>query len=180
MKKNYYRIAIERYFSISVPYFLILSVPVMMYGYFENDYFFWIGLGATVVLLVLNHLIIHSITSVFGIYVTKKQVNYVKSFVKKDNKALTEKESSELFEMMASQMGNPHVDIENYIHRSNLLLEEKMKQGNAEAYYWLGIYHHVLGESEDHNQVAYELIEKSAELGSERAKKLQKNAKKLI
>ena len=30
MKKNYYKIAIERYFSTPVPYFLIGTVPLML------------------------------------------------------------------------------------------------------------------------------------------------------
>ena len=32
MKKNYYKIAIERYFSTPVPYFLIGTVPLMLYS----------------------------------------------------------------------------------------------------------------------------------------------------
>ena len=82
--------------------------------------------------------------------------------------------------MIAEQSGNARINIEDYINYINHQLEEKSNNGNAEATYWLGIYHRILGESDNHNQVARELIEKSAEMGFERAKKLQERAQKWV
>jgi len=56
--------------------------------------------------------------------------------------------------------------------------QEKTDLGNAEATYWQGVYQHVQGEGENHNSVARELIEKSAGLGCERAKKLARRERK--
>ncbi|MBQ6750748.1 MAG: hypothetical protein IJR02_15340 [Bacteroidaceae bacterium] len=178
MKRNYYRIAFERYFSTPVPYFLLGAVPLMVYGYYENDFCFWTGMVLTVGLLVLNHFLMYSLTNTFGLYATKKQVEYVTNFVSGGSKVFSKQESEQLLEMMANQMGNNRICIDDYINYINHLLEEKANNGSAEAIYWLGIYHRLLGEAENHNSVARELIEKSANMGFERAKKLQERAKK--
>ncbi|MBQ6965221.1 MAG: hypothetical protein IJP82_05970 [Bacteroidaceae bacterium] len=178
MKKSYYRIAIERYFSTPVPYCLIGTVPLMLYGYYENDLCFWIGLALTVVLFGVNHLLMHSLTTTFGLYATKKQVDYVSNFVMGNSDVFSKQESMELMEMMADQAGNNHISIDDYINYINHQLEEKSDRGNAEATYWLGIYHRLLGETDNHNSLARELIEKSAEMGFERAKEIQERAKK--
>ena len=96
------------------------------------------------------------------------------------NAAFSEQESHALLQLITDQTGNPHVNIEDYINVINHSLEEKSNNGNAEATYWLGIYHRILGEADNHNKVARELIEKSAEMGFERAKKLQKRAQKWV
>lgn len=180
MKKNYYRIAIERYFSTPVPYCQFATVPMLLYGYYESDLWFWVGLVLTVAVFAVNHLMMHSLTSTFGMYATKKQVDYLSNFLMKDCKVLSEQESSTLMEMIVDQAGNSHICIEDYINYINHRLEEKSENGNAEAAYWLGIYHRRLGETDNHNSVARELIEKSANLGFERAKKLQEKAKKWV
>lgn len=178
MKKNYYRIAIERYFSTPIPYGLLLSVPAMLYGYYESDFWFWLGLVLTVAVFVANHLMMYSLTSTFGMYATKKQVEYVSNFMSGDCKVFSEQESDKLMEMIVNQSGNSYISIEDYINYINHQLEEKSDNGNAEAAYWLGIYYRRLGEADNHNSVARELIEKSAKLGFERAKKLQRKARK--
>lgn len=178
MKKSYYRIAVERYFSTGIPYYLLGTVPLMMYGYYESDLWFWVGMVLTVAVFVVNHLMVNSLTSTFGLYATKKQVDYVSHFLVGKNAAFSEQESHALLQLITDQTGNPHVNIEDYINMINHSLEEKSNNGNAEATYWLGIYHRILGEAENHNKVARELIEKSAEMGFERAKKLQKRAQK--
>ena len=71
MKKNYYSIAIERYFSTPVPFFLIATVPLMLYGYYENDLWFWVGMVLTLAVFAVNHFLMHSLTSAFGLYATK-------------------------------------------------------------------------------------------------------------
>ena len=180
MKKNYYRIAIERYFSTPVPYCQFATVPMLLYGYYESDLWFWVGLVLTVAVFAVNHLMMHSLTSTFGMYATKKQVDYLSNFLMKDCKVLSELESSTLMEMIVDQVGNSHISIEDYINYINHRLEEKSENGNAEATYWLGIYHRRLGETDNHNSLARELIEKSANLGFERAKKLQEKAKKWV
>ena len=166
MKKNYYSIAIERYFSTPVPYFLIGTVPLLVYGYFESDLWFWVGMVLTIAVFAVNHLMMNSLTSTFGLYATKKQVDYVSHF--------------SLLNMIANQSGNAHINIDDYINYINHQLEEKSNRGSAEAMYWLGIYHRILGEADNHNKVAREFIEKSANLGFERAKKLQERARKWV
>ena len=94
MKKNYYRIAIERYFSTPVPYCLFATVPMLLYGYYESDLWFWVGLALTVAVFAVNHLMMHSLTSTFGLYATKKQVDYVSNFLMGDCKVFSEQESS--------------------------------------------------------------------------------------
>ena len=178
MKRNYYYIAIERYFSTPVPFFLLGTVPTMWYGYYENDILFWIGLVLTVVVVVINHFLMHSLTSTFGMYATKKQMDYVFKFVAGKNNVFSQQESMKLQEMIVHQKGNAHIGIEDYINYINHCLEEKSKRGDAEATYWLGIYHRVLGEGENHNSVARELIEKSANMGFERAQKMKGKAQK--
>ena len=180
MKKNYYRIAIERYFSTPVPYFLIGTVPLMLYGYFENDVWFWVGMVLTVAVFAVNHFMMHSLTSTFGLYATKKQVDYVSHFCVGKNEVFSEQESNTLLHMIADQSGNAHINIDDYINYINHQLEEKSNKGSAEAMYWLGIYHRILGEADNHNKVAREFIEKSANLGFERAKKLQERAQKWV
>jgi hypothetical protein len=180
MKKNYYRIAIERYFSTPVPYFLIGTVPLMLYGYYESDVWFWVGMVLTIAVFAVNHFMMHSLTSTFGLYATKKQVDYVSHFCVGKSEVFSEQESNTLMNMIAEQSGNARINIEDYINYINHQLEEKSNNGNAEATYWLGIYHRILGESDNHNQVARELIEKSAEMGFERAKKLQERAQKWV
>ena len=179
-KKNYYKIAVERYFSTHVPYFFIGTLPLMLYGYFENDICFWVGLVLTLVVFVVNHIVVKSLTNTFGLYVTRKQVDYVSHFCVGKTGVFTEQESSKLMDMIAGQMGNSRISIEDYINYINHQLEEKADKGNAEATYWLGIYHRVLGETENHNTIARELIEKSANMGFERAKKLQERARKWV
>ena len=178
MKKSYYRIAIERYFTTPVPLFLFASVPLMLYGYYENDVCFWVGLVVTVLVFVVNHVLMNSLTKTFGPYATREQVSYVSKFLRSDNPVFTEQESDKLMEMIVEQSGNRHIDIEDYINYINKNLKEKADNGSAEAVYWLGIYHRRLGEAENHNLVARELIEKAAEMGFERAKKLKEKAKK--
>lgn len=177
MKRSYYSIAIERYFSTPVPYFLLGTVPLMLYGYYEDDLWFWAGLVLTVAVFAVNHYLMHSLTSAFGLYATKKQVDYVTHFVVDKNGVFSEQETVKLLEMIANQSGNAHIGIEDYINYINHRLKEKSDNGNAEATYWLGIYHRMLGEGNNHNSIARELIEKSASMGFERAKKLQKRAK---
>ena len=160
MKKNYYSIAIERYFSTPVPYFLIGTVPLMLYGYYESDVWFWVGMVLTVAVFALNHFMMHSLTSTFGLYATKKQVDYVSNFCVGKNEVFSEQESSRLMEMIAEQSGNSRINIEDYINYINHQLEE--------------------GEADNHNIVARELIEKSAKMGFERAKKLQERARKWV
>ena len=94
MKKNYYRIAIERYFSTPVPYFLIGTVPLMLYGYYESDLWFWVGMVLTIAVFAVNHLMMHSLTSTFGLYATKKQVDYVSNFCVGKNEVFSEQESN--------------------------------------------------------------------------------------
>lgn len=178
MKRNYYSIAIERYFSTPVPYFLLGTLPSMLYGYYENDICFWIGLVLTVVVFGVNHFLMHSLISTFGLYATKRQVDYVSNFCMGKSGVFSEQESNMLMEMIAGQAGNARVNINDYINYINHRLEEKSDKGNAEATYWLGIYHRLLGEGENHNSIARELIEKSANMGFERAKKLQARAQK--
>ena len=180
MKRNYYSIAIERYFSTPVPYFLIGTVPLMLYGYYESDVWFWLGMALTVAVFALNHFMMHSLTSTFGLYATKKQVDYVSNFCVGKNDVFSEQESNRLMEMIAEQSGNSRINIEDYINYINHQLEEMSNNGNAEATYWLGIYHRSLGEADNHNIVARELIEKSAKMGFERAKKLQERARKWV
>ena len=180
MKRSYYSIAIERYFSTPVPYFLVGTVPLMLYGYYESDLCFWVGMVTTVAVFVVNHFLMHSLTSTFGLYATKKQVDYVSNFVVGKSEVFSEQESVQLMEMIADQSGNAHIGIEDYINYINNRLKEKSENGNAEATYWLGIYQRMLGEGSNHNSVARELIEKSANMGFERAKKLQERAKKWV
>ena len=177
MKKNYYRIAIERYFSTPVPYFLIGTVPLMLYGYYESDLWFWVGVVLTLAVFAVNHFLMHSLTSTFGLYATKRQVDYVSTFCVGENDVFSEQECNTLMDMIAGQSGNAQISIEDYI---NHRLEEKAGKGDAEATYWLAMYHRLLGEADNHNVVARELIEKSANMGSERAKKLQKRAQKWV
>lgn len=178
MKKNYYRIAIGRYFTTPVPFFLLASIPLMLYGHRENEVCFWVGLVATVLIFVINHLMMASLTRTFGLYATKQQVNYVTNFLRKDIGVFTQQESRKLMEMIVEQSGNRHIDIDDYINYINSNLKEKADDGNAEAVYWLGIYHRKLGEEKNHNIVARELIEKAAEMGFEQAKKMKEKAKK--
>ena len=180
MKKSYYRIAIERYFSTPVPYFLIGTLPLMLYGYYESDLWFWVGMVLTIAVFAVNHFMMHSLTRTFGLYATKKQGDYVSNFCVGKNEVFSEQESNTLLNMIADQSGNAHINIEDYINYINHQLEEKSSRGSAEAMYWLGIYHRILGEADNHNKVARELIEKSAEMGFERAKKLQKRAQKWV
>lgn len=180
MKRSYYSIAIERYFSTPVPYFLLGTVPLMLYGYYESDLWFWVGLLLTLAVFAVNHFLMHSLTSTFGLYATKKQVDYVSNFCMGKNEVFSEQESKTLMEMIADQSGNTRISIEDYINYINHRLEEKSDKGNAEATYWLGIYHRILGEADNHNLIARELIEKSANMGFERAKKLQERAKKWV
>ncbi len=180
MKRSYYSIAIERYFSTPIPYFLIGTVPLMLYGYYESDVWFWVGIVLTVAVFAVNHLVVHSLTSTFGLYATKKQVDYVSHFCVGKNEVFSEQESCTLMNMIAEQYGNSHINIDDYINYINRQLEEKSNKGNAEATYWLGIYHRILGEADNHNKVARELIEKSANMGFERAQKLQERARKWI
>ena len=180
MKRSYYSIALERYFSTPIPYFLLGTVPMMFYGYYENDFFFWTGLVLTVAVFAINHFLMHSLTRTFGIYVTKKQMDYISNFVAGKNQVFSEQENTKLLEMIAEQTGNSHIGIDDYINYINHCLEEKSNRGNAEATYWLGIYHRFLGEADNHNSIARELIEKSANMGFERAKKLQERAKKWV
>ena len=178
MKKSYYRIAIERYFSTPVPFCLLVSVPLMLYGYYESDLCFWIGLVATMVVFIVNHALMNSLTQTFGLYATKQQVSYVSHFLKGGSEVFSEQESGKLMEMIVEQSGNCHINIDDYINYINNNLKEKADNGCAEAVYWLGIYHRSIGEAENHNLVARELIEKAAEMGFERAKKLKEKAKK--
>lgn len=178
MKRSYYIIAMERYFSTPVPYFLLATVPLMLYGYYENDFWFWVGVVLTVAVFALNHFLMHSLTNTFGLYATRKQVDYVSRFLVGKNDVFSEQESNVLMEMIVGQSGNERVSIDDYINYINNRLKEKSEKGSAEATYWLGIYHRVLGETEDHNAVARELIEKSANMGFKRAKKLQERAKR--
>ena len=180
MKKNYYSIAIERYFSTPVPYFLIGTVPLLVYGYFESDLWFWVGMVLTIAVFAVNHLMMNSLTSTFGLYATKKQVDYVSHFCVGKNEVFSEQESNALLNMIANQSGNAHINIDDYINYINHQLEEKSNKGSAEAMYWLGIYHRILGEADNHNKVAREFIEKSANLVFERAKKLQERARKWV
>ncbi len=180
MKKNYYRIAIERYFSTPVPYFLIGTVPLMLYGYYESDLWFWVGMVLTLAVFAVNHFLMHSLTSTFGLYATKRQVDYVSTFCVGENDVFSEQECNTLMEMIAGQSGNAQISIDDYINYINHRLEEKSDKGDAEATYWLAMYHRLLGESDNHNVVARELIEKSANMGSERAKKIQKRARKWV
>lgn len=177
MKRNYYVIAVERYFSTPVPYFLLGTLPLMLYGYYANDLWFWVGLILTVAVFVVNHFLMHSLTNTFGLYATKKQVDYVSNFCMGKSEVFSEQESDALMTMIAEQSGNKRICIDDYINYINNRLKEKSAEGSAEATYWLGIYHRVLGEEENHNSVARELIEKSANMGFERAKKLQERAK---
>ena len=96
------------------------------------------------------------------------------------NEVFSEQESNTLLNMIADQSGNSRINIEDYINYINHQLEEKSKKGSAEAMYWLGIYHRILGETDNHNKVARELIEKSAKMGFERAKKMQERARKWV
>lgn len=180
MKKNYYRIAIERYFSVPIVYGLLLTVPVMVYGYYESDPWFWLGMATTVALLVLHHVMIRTLTRTFGIYATHKQVKYVSNFITTDCSVFTDKESDALKDMIFEQAGNDRIGIDDYINYINHLLEEKSKANNAEALFWLGMYYRMLGEADNHNSVARDFIEKSASLGFERAKKLRKKARKWV
>lgn len=180
MKKNYYRIAIERYFSTPVPYFLIGTVPLMLYGYYESDLWFWVGMVLTLAVFAVNHFLMHSLTSTFCLYATKRQVDYVSTFCVGENDVFSEQECNTLMEMIAGQSGNAQISIDDYINYINHRLEEKSDKGDAEATYWLAMYHRLLGESDNHNVVARELIEKSANMGSERAKKIQKRARKWV
>lgn len=177
MKRSYYSIAIERYFSTPVPYFMLGTVPLMLYGYYQSDLCFWMGLALTVVVVAINHFLMYSLTSTFGLYATRKQVDYVSHFITGGSGVFTEQECTQLMEMIADQSGNSRISIDDYINYINHQLEEKSGRGNAEATYWLGIYHRVLGEADDHNRIARELIEKSADMGFERAKKLQERAR---
>lgn len=178
MKRSYYSIAIERYFSTPVPYFLVLTVPLMLYGYYKNDLWFWVGMGLTVTVFLINHIMMRALTNTFGLYATKKQVDYVSHFVVGKSEVFSEQESNALMDMIADQSDNERIGIDDYINYINNRLKEKSEKGSAEATYWLGIYHRVLGEAENHNSVARELIEKSASMGFERAKKLQERAKR--
>ena len=81
MKRSYYSIAIERYFSTPVPYFMLGTVPLMLYGYYQSDLCFWMGLALTVVVVAINHFLMYSLTSTFGLYATRKQVDYVSHFI---------------------------------------------------------------------------------------------------
>ncbi|MBO4673169.1 MAG: hypothetical protein J5616_02330 [Bacteroidaceae bacterium] len=180
MKKNYYRIAIERYFSTPVPYFLIGTVPLMLYGYYESDLWFWVGMVLTLAVFAVNHFLMHSLTRAFGLYATKRQVDYVSHFCVSKDDVFSEQEVHTLMSMIADQSDNAKISIEDYINYINHQLEEKSNKGNAEATYWLAMYHRLLGETDNHNVVARELIEKSANMGSERAKKLQKRAQKWV
>lgn len=177
MKRSYYSIALERYFSTPVPYFLLATVPLMVYGYFESDLWFWVGMVLTVMVFAVNHFMMHTLTNTFGLYATRKQVDYVTQFLGRKNGVFSEHESNQLLDMIASQSDNAHISIEDYINYINHQLKEKSEKGSAEATYWLGIYHRVLGEADNHNAVARELIEKSASMGFERAKKMQKRAR---
>ena len=178
MKRCYYIIALERYFSTPVPYFLLATVPLMLYGYYESDLWFWVGLVLTVAVFAVNHFLMRSLTRTFGLYATRKQVDYVSNFLVGKNEVFSEQESDTLMDMIAGQSDNEQIGIDDYINYINNRLKEKMEKGSAEATYWLGVYHRILGEADDHNRVARQLIEKSAEMGSERAKKLQERAKK--
>ena len=178
MKRSYYSIALERYFSTPVPYFLLGTLPLLLYGYYENDLLFWVGLVLTVAVFVVNHFLMRSLTNTFGLYATKKQMDYVSHFVVGKTEVFSEQESNTLMDMIAQQSDNERIGIEDYINYINNRLKEKSEKGNAEATYWLGIYHRVLGEEENHNSVARELIEKSANMGFERAKKLEERAKR--
>lgn len=180
MKRSYYSIAIERYFSTPVPYFLLLTVPLLLYGYFESDVCFWVGLALTVLVFAVNHFLMYSLTTTFGMYATKKQVDYISNFVAGKTGVFTKMESGKLLDMMAGQAGNRRIGIDDYINYVNRCLEEKSGKGNAEAMYWLGIYHRCLSDKEGHNLVAREWIEKSANMGFERAKKMQKKASSWI
>ena len=180
MKKNYYLIAIQRYFCTPVPYFLIGTVPLMLYGYYESDVWFWVGMVLTMAVLAVNHFLMHSLICAFGHYATMRQVDYVTHFCIGKEDVFSKQECHALMEMIAGQAGNARICIEDYINYINRRLEEKSEKGNAEATYWLAMYHRLLGEEENHNVVARELIEKSANMGSERAKKLQKRAQKWV
>lgn len=180
MKKNYYLIALGRYFSTPVPFGLLISVPVMMYGYYADDLFFWVGLVATVALVGLNHLLMHSLTTTYGYYATRQQVRYVHSIVAGKCEAFSDEECSKMMEMIVAQAGNSHIAIEDYINYINQQLKEKSERGNAEATYWLALYHRHLGEATNHNSVARDLMAKAADMGSERAKKMQGRAKKWV
>lgn len=178
MLKNYYLISIQRYFSTPVPFFLLGSVPLMVYGYFENDTCFWIGLGITVLIFVINHLLMISLTRTFGQYATVREVNYVTNILSGKCKAFSEQECDSLFTMVADLAGNDKITIDDIIRQINTRLKDKADGGNAEAYFVLGMYHRRLSSEADHNAVARQLIEKSADLGWEDAKRMLKKAKR--
>lgn len=175
--RNYYLLAIQRYFSTPVPYFMIISVPLMFYGYWNDDLCFWLGMGITVLAIAINHLMMSTLTRTFGMYATVKEVNYVSSIVSGDCKVFSKQECEKMLLMFANLSDNDKYSIEDYIRHINHQLEDKAKNGNAEANYWLGVYYRKLCKEDDHNAVARQFIEKSAELGWEEAKRLLKKAK---
>lgn len=175
---NYYIIAIERYFCTPVPYFLLGTLPLMFYGYWQNDLCFWIGLVLTVLVFVINHLMMNSITRTFGQYATVRQVDYVSSIIMGKCKVFSDQECDNFFTMIAELSQDGKFTIDDYIRQINHKLEDKAGNGNAEANYWLGVYHRKLNKDKDHNIIARQFIEKSADLGWEDAKKILKKAQK--
>lgn len=176
--RNYYLIAIERYFSTPVPYFLLGSVPLMLFGYFKNDLCFWLGLVATIVIFAVNHFLMSSLTKTFGYYATMSEVDYVSSIIMGKCKVFSDQECDKLFSMIANLSGDDKFTVTDYIRHINHQLEDKAGSGNAEANYWLGMYHRKLNKDKNHNAIAKQFFEKSAELGWEDAKRMLEKAKK--
>lgn len=178
MTNNYYVNAIKRYFSTLPPYFMLLSVPLMFYGYWEDDLCFWIGLVVTVGALVVNHVYMKLMNLTFGPYATMEQIYYVENLLSSDNKVLPKQVREGLFNTMADLTLNRNVTVVDLIKQINKNLEIEAGNGNAEAHYWLGIYHLKLSKEKGHGTTAKQLIEKSAELGFDGAKKMLKKRKK--
>lgn len=178
MSKNYYYIAIERYFGTKAPFFLLLSLPLFFYGYFESDLCFWIGLVASVLILIVAHLMASSCVRMFGEYATRSQVKYVMAIINNKCEALTENECDKIADLVVCGSVERDGCVDDHIRYINNLLEDRARKGNADANYWLGMYQHHVSKEDGHNRIALQLMEKSAELGSEKAKNMLKKARK--
>lgn len=177
MSKNYYVIAIQRYFSITPSFLLLASILLLVYGYYEDDVCFWIGLVATVAILAISHIAVSLYVRMFGDFATKRQVKYVMDVISL-GKALSPEECETIKSYMIEGGAGSVGCVDDYILKVNCMLEAKAKNGDAEANYWLGMYQHLVCEEENHNSVALELIERSAEMGCEKAKNVLKKARK--
>ncbi len=177
-EKNYYAIAIARYFSTPVPYFLLGSVPLMLYGYWHSELCFWIGLVITVLIFAINHMMMSSLTKTFGMYATTAQIDYLSNVLMGKCKVFSKQECDSMFNMIADLSFDDKFGIDDYMKHVKQKLESKAKDGNAEANYWLGLYHRKFSEEEGHNALAKQLIEKSADMGFEEAKNMLKRVKK--